>query len=183
MQAYLDSITVKTGKTPVEIIEVARAEGLLEAGVKPKQVVTWLKDEFGLGHGHAMAIVATIKKQTAPAATTDDKVSRHFAGKKAAWRPVYDELISKVRALGSDTDVDPGASYLSLRKAGRKFAIVQVTSRRLDIGIKLHDTLPHGRFETAGSWNAMVTHRVRIDAPAELDQEVLSWVESAYVSV
>ena len=183
MQAYLDNITVKTGRTPDEIIELARAEGLLEVGVKPTQVVTWLKDEFGLGHGHAMAIVAKIKKQSAPAASTEDKVSGHFAGRKAAWRPVYDELVSKVGALGPDVDVDPGKTYLSLRKEGRKFAIVQVTAQRLDIGIKLKGTPSGGRLQTAGTWNSMVTHRVHIHAPAELDHEVLAWVERAYASV
>jgi hypothetical protein len=183
MKAYLDNITAKTGRTPDEIIELLRAEGLLEADAKPKQVVSWLKDEFGLGHGHAMAIVAMIKKQTTPAVSTDDRVSQHFAGKKAAWRPVYDELASKVAALGRDTDVDPGKTYLSLRKAGRKFAIVQVTAQRLDIGIKLKETPAGGRLESAGGWNAMVTHRVRIHAPAELDQEVLGWVEHAYATV
>jgi predicted transport protein len=183
MKAYLDNITAKTGRTPNEIVELVRAEGLLEPGVKPKQVVSWLKDEFGLGHGHAMAIVAVIKQQTTPAVSTDDKVSRHFAGKKAVWRPVYDELVSRVGALGRDTDVDPGKTYLSLRRAGRKFAIVQVTAQRLDLGLKLSKTPPGGRLESAGSWNAMVTHRVRIHAAAELDQEVLGWVEQAYASV
>ena len=31
------------------------------AGVKAGAVVAWIKEDFGLGHGHAMAIVALLK--------------------------------------------------------------------------------------------------------------------------
>ncbi len=40
MQAYLDTITTKTGKTPEEIIDLASGEGLLEPGVKPQAIIT-----------------------------------------------------------------------------------------------------------------------------------------------
>lgn len=35
--------------------------GEIKAGVKAGDIVTWLKDEFNLGHGHAMAIYALLK--------------------------------------------------------------------------------------------------------------------------
>jgi DNA-binding NarL/FixJ family response regulator len=180
MQAYLDTITTKTGRTPEEIIQLAGAEGLLERGVKPQAIVTWLGEEFGLGRGHAMAIVATIRRQTEPRASIDEKVDRHFAGPKAAWRPVYDRLVSTVAGFGPDIDVDPGKSYLSLRRAGKKFAIVQVTTNRLDVGIKVKDEPAGDRLEAAGSWNAMVTHRVRLSDPSDLDSELVGWLERAY---
>jgi len=34
--------------------------------------------------------------------------------------------------------------------------------------------------ELAGAWNAMVTHRVRIGDPKELDRSLLSWLRRAY---
>lgn len=182
LQAYHDSITAKTGKTPEELVALAQREGLTEPGVKPAQVIAWLKAEYGLGHGHAMAVVAAIKKQTNPESSTDEKVARHFAGKKAGWRPVYDKLVATSSGFGRDTDVAPGASYLSLRKAGKKFAIVQVTSDRLDLGLKLKGVAPAGRLESAGNWNAMVTHRVRIHAPDDVDAELLGWLEQAYAA-
>lgn len=180
MQAYHDSITAKTGKTPEQLIDLAGADGLLQPGIKAGQIITWLKDNYGLGHGRAMAIVATIKKQAEPEPSTDEKVARHFTGKKAGWRPVYDRLVQKVTTFGPDADVLAGATYLSLRRAGKKFAIVQVTAERLDIGIKLKDAQPHERLEVAGTWNSMVTHRVRICRAAEVDQELLGWLERAY---
>lgn len=32
----------------------------LRAGVKAGDIIAWLKQDFGLGHGHAMAIVALL---------------------------------------------------------------------------------------------------------------------------
>jgi DNA-binding NarL/FixJ family response regulator len=182
MQAYYDSITAKTGKTPEQLIELIRAEGLLEPRMKAGQIITWLTENYGLGHGHAMAIVATIKKHAEPEPSTDEKVARHFDGKKAGWRPAYDGLVQKVTAFGPDADVLAGATYLSLRRAGKKFAIVQVTAERLDVGIKLKDGQAHDRLEAAGTWNSMVTHRVRVHRAAEIDQELLGWLERAYAT-
>ena len=182
LQAYHDNITTKTGKTPDQLIELARTRGLLEPGVKAGQVLAWLKEEYGLGHGHAMAIVAAIKKQSEPQTSTNEKVDRHFSGRKSGWRPVYDGLVHEVTAFGPDTDVLPGATYLSLRRAGKKFAIVQVTADRLDVGIKLKDAAATARLEAAGSWNSMVTHRVRVHQAADVDQQLVGWLERAYTA-
>jgi hypothetical protein len=65
-QAYLDNIQAKTGKGPADFRRLATdkgfaAGGKLKPGVKAGAVVAWLKADFGLGHGHAMAIVALLK--------------------------------------------------------------------------------------------------------------------------
>jgi hypothetical protein len=60
-QAYIDNIEAKTGKTPDDFRELARQNGLLAPGTKAAQVVAWLKEDYELGHGHAMAIYATLK--------------------------------------------------------------------------------------------------------------------------
>ncbi len=60
-KAYLDNIEAKTGKTPGDFKALAAEKGLLSAGTKAGSIVAWLKDDFGLGHGHAMAIYAVLK--------------------------------------------------------------------------------------------------------------------------
>jgi uncharacterized protein DUF4287 len=65
-QAYLDNIEVKTGKTPDELIAEANVQGF-DAETKATPIIEWLKDEYGLGRGHAMAIVHLIKHGKAPA--------------------------------------------------------------------------------------------------------------------
>ena len=55
-----------------------------------------------------------------------------------------------------------------------------MTGERMDIGIKLKNMATTGRFEEAGTWNAMVTHRVRITDPKQIDAEVINWLKQAY---
>jgi hypothetical protein len=59
-QAYLDNIEKKTGKTPNDFIAMAKEKGFTNE-TKAGEIVSWLKDDFGLGHGHAMALVHVIK--------------------------------------------------------------------------------------------------------------------------
>lgn len=59
-QAYLDNIETKTGKTPEDFIALAKEKGY-GAETKAGEIATWLKEDFGLGHGHAMAMVHVIK--------------------------------------------------------------------------------------------------------------------------
>ena len=51
-QAYLDSIEEKTGKTPNDFIAEARQKKLTEF----QDIMAWLKNDYGLGTGHARAI-------------------------------------------------------------------------------------------------------------------------------
>ena len=65
-QAYLDNIKAKTGKGPGDFQKLATkkgfmADGTLRKDIKVGVVVAWLKEDFELGHGHAMAIVAVLK--------------------------------------------------------------------------------------------------------------------------
>ena len=175
-QAYLDNIQQKTGQRPDDIAAALRAQGL----AKPGEMVAWLKQTYGLGHGHAMAIVSLARRDGQPARSADDKVAAHFTGAKARWRGAYDQLAEAGDRLGPDVAVSPGATYLSFVKGGRKFAIVQAGRDRLDVGLKLKGAAAGGRLEDAGSWNAMVTHRVRLTDAAGIDAELLGWLAQAY---
>ena len=68
-QAYLDNIQTLTGKTPDQFRALAADKGFagpqgIAPGVKATQITDWLKEDFGLGHGHAMAIFALLKGKT-----------------------------------------------------------------------------------------------------------------------
>ncbi len=60
-QAYLDNIEEKTGLTPRRFIELAREKGLDDPSVKAGAIIDWLKTDYDLGRGHAMALVHVIK--------------------------------------------------------------------------------------------------------------------------
>lgn len=177
-QAYLDTIREKTGLGPSEFRVLAEKKGLLADGTKPGAIVAWLADDFGLGRGHAMAIVATLRP-TRAVDKSDDPVGALFSGPREHWRPAFDALLVSVGEFGP-VGTAATSSYASLLKGRAKFGIVAVTADRLDVGIKLKGEPPAGRFEAAGSWNAMVTHRVRVTAAEQLDAELLDWLRRAY---
>ena len=175
-QSYLDNIKAKTGLAPADFRKLAREKGLTKAG----EVVAWLKADYGLGYGHAGAIWLVIGHADDVKASPTDKLDKLFAGQKAQWRKPYAALEAKVRRFGADVEVAPNMTYINLIRGTKKFGIVQVAGERLDVGLKLKGVAPTDRFEAAGAWNAMVTHRARITDPKQIDKELLGWLKQAY---
>ncbi|MEO3406385.1 DUF4287 domain-containing protein [Mucilaginibacter sp. CAU 1740] len=63
-QGYLKTIKEKTGKGPADFRQLAEEKGFTKSGeltAKAGDITKWLKDDFELGHGHAMAIYALLK--------------------------------------------------------------------------------------------------------------------------
>ncbi len=60
-QAYLDTIEKKTGKTPRQLLDEAKARGFDGPGTVAGDVIAWLAEDYDLGRGHAMALVHVIK--------------------------------------------------------------------------------------------------------------------------
>jgi len=68
-QVYLNNIKEKTGKGVDDFKKLADKKGFLEKGqvkptVKATEITNWLKEEFELGQGHAMAVYAALKGKT-----------------------------------------------------------------------------------------------------------------------
>ncbi len=56
-QAYLDNIEEKTGKAPKHFVAEAKKLKITEH----KDIIAWLKRDYGLGTGHAQAISHVIR--------------------------------------------------------------------------------------------------------------------------
>ncbi|WP_016698174.1 DUF4287 domain-containing protein [Actinoalloteichus spitiensis] len=61
-QAYLDTIERRTGLTPRQLLEIARAKGFDDPSVKAGVILDWLREDYGLGRGHGMALVHVIRR-------------------------------------------------------------------------------------------------------------------------
>lgn len=61
--AYLSNIEKQTGVSPDEFIRLATEKGFTKPGTKATPITDWLKADYGLGHGHAMAIVKLLKER------------------------------------------------------------------------------------------------------------------------
>jgi hypothetical protein len=84
-QAYLDNIEDKTGLTPRRFIELATEKGLDKPEVKAGVIVDWLKEDFGLGRGHAMALVHVIKNGPKIDAKHVDSTGSHRDESDTLW--------------------------------------------------------------------------------------------------
>jgi hypothetical protein len=180
-QAYLDTIKEKTGLGPDQFVELAKERGLLVPGVPAGPVIAWLEADYGLGKGHAMALVSVFRGRLDDSGPTkEERIDKHFAGAKATWQLTYDEIMATVMRFGSDVSVEPTDTYISILRGRGKFAVIATTATRMDVGLKLKGDPATDRLALAGSWNAMVTHRVQLPLGAELDDQLAGWLREAY---
>ena len=84
-QAYLDKVEEITGKTPNDFIIMAKEKNITQH----KDIIAWLKKDYGLGLGHARAIAYviqhgpefTVRQTTGP--HRDASGTLNLEGKKA----------------------------------------------------------------------------------------------------
>ncbi len=165
-------------KSPQEI-NAEMIAGLKEKTVKAME--EWLKIVRSSGLSTYDEVMKLLKEKDALISDVPDVlVETQYAGAKAVLRPLYDKLIKAITGFGKDIEVSPKKAYVSIRRS-KQFAIIQPsTATRLDVGINLKGTKPTGRLEASGSFNAMVTHRVRVATIDEVDTELLGWLKQAY---
>ncbi|PYG02276.1 protein of unknown function [Georgenia satyanarayanai] len=83
-QAYLDAVETNTGLTPRQLLQQANERGF-GAGTKATPIVEWLRDEYGLGRGHAMAMVQVITKGDQISATHVGSGGTHADASDRLW--------------------------------------------------------------------------------------------------
>lgn len=59
-QAYLDAIEQKTGRTPRQLLDEAGERGF-GPGTRATEFVAWIKDDYDVGRGYAMALFGVLK--------------------------------------------------------------------------------------------------------------------------
>ncbi len=176
-QAMLDNMPEKTGKSLEEWYKVLAAAKLDTHGA----IMKLLKGEYGVTHGYANTISILFRQQAAGGPPAEsDLVEAQYAGAKAGLRPIYEAVLAAANQFGSDVEIAPKKSYVSLRRS-KQFAIVQAATRdRVDLGLNLKEVSPTPRLEGGVIFGGMCTHRVRLTSPEDVDQEVISWLNQAY---
>ena len=166
----------QTGKTLEEWLTLVANSGTTGHG----KIVSMLKREQGITHGYANLIAhKALRSDAASAHDEVDLVTAQYVGTRAGMRPIYDDLIRRVRSFGDDVEVSPKKAYVSLRRK-KQFALLQPAASRLDVGINLKGTSPTERLELSGSFNSMVSHRVRIGSVKDVDPQLIAWLREAY---
>ncbi len=159
--SMIQNLPEKTGKSLEEWLQITRASGLEKHG----QILKMLKTDHGMTHGFAN-LVAMKTLQSGPEPNQDDLVEAQYSGPKADLRPIYDSIVAEIENFGGDVEISPKKAYVSLRR-NKQFGIIQPSTKtRVDVGINLKGVDPTDRLEASGSFNAMVSHRVRVTAKA-----------------
>ena len=169
------NLEASSGRSFADWIVLAKGSGQAKHG----RMVAWLKEEQGLTHGYANLVAHKTLASDAGSQGSDDLMTAMFEGPKAAMRPAYDKVAAIVEGLGG-VEFAPKKGYVSFRRSKQLGLAQPSTKDRLDLGLILKGVEPEGRLEKAGSWNAMVTHRVRIASADEVDAEVEAWIRRAW---
>lgn len=166
----------KTGKALPAWLKIVKAAKLEKHG----QIVKMLKSDYGVTHGFANLIAHEALTAGKPVAGGDELVAAQYAGPKQGLRPIYDAVARAVAGFGRDVELSPKKTYVSLRRS-KQFGLVQPsTNTRVDVGINLKGEPARGRLEASGSFNAMVSHRVRLESAEDVDKELIGWLKEAY---
>lgn len=169
LETMLANLPEKTGKPLDEWLGLVGKEGLEKHG----QIVKFLKGEHGVTHGFANLIAAKALESDAPS----DPVAEQYSGAKADLKPIHDAVVAFAKSLGDDVEIAPKKTSVSLRRKKQFALITPATKTRVDLGLALKGDEPGGRLET---YNAMCSHRVRLEDVAGFDDEVRGWMAEAY---
>lgn len=166
----------KTGKSLEQWIAIAKESGAAKHG----EIVKMLKTDHGMTHGFANLVAhKTLKSDAGSIAETTDLVAAQYAGDKAGLKPIYDALIKAAKSCGA-VEIAPKKAYVSLRRS-KQFAIIQPSTKtRVDLGLNMKGEPAKGRLEKSGSFNSMVSHRVRLEKSTAVDKDVKAWIKKAW---
>lgn len=174
-QTMIDNLHKNTGKTLEQWIEIVTKENFEKHG----EIVKFLKEKHEFTHGFANLVAHKAKETDAGSAeNTDDLIISQYQGKEHL-KPIYDKLLSEILTLGNDIEIAPKNTYVSLRRK-KQFAILNpATKTRFEIGINLKGQEPTEKLE-AEKPNSMCSHKIKISDINEIDNEIMTWIKTAY---
>ena len=180
--AMIANLKEKTGKTMPQWLKICKASKLEKHG----QIVKHLKSDHGMTHGFANMVahehLSGAASKAASGGSNDGLIDSQYSKGKEELRPIYEAIIAAVSKFGNDIEVSPKKAYVSLRR-NKQFAIIQPSTKtRVDVGINLKGESATERLEASGSFNAMVSHRVRLADKKDVNAELKKWLKKAYES-
>lgn len=176
-QTQLTNIQAKTGKTLEQLYNLIRASGLAKTG----EVRDMLKTTLGLGHGDANALALAYKNSLeASSAKSDDVLDEIYAGAKAGLRVIHEQVMSEIAKLG-DFEIAPKKGYVSLRRKKQFAMLGPGTKQRLEVGLNMKGAAACERLQEMPA-GGMCQYKVFLGSIAEVDQELMGWVQQAYDS-
>lgn len=172
LQTMIDNMPEKTGRSLEEWKVLLKKKSFAKHG----EAMKFLKEEHQVTHGFANTIVLLSKEENE---TAEDLVVDQYKGKEELI-PIYEELISFVKALGNVVKIAPKKTSVSIIRK-RQFALIKpATKTRIDLGLKFNNKPTGERLENSGPFGTMCTHRVKLSETGQVDAELKAWLKEAY---
>jgi hypothetical protein len=180
VQAQINNIQKKTGKTFDELSALVRNSGLS----KHSEIREMLMRELALGYGDANALVHAVQQSDGARAAAasglsgDAVLDEIYTGPRAALRPIHEALMAEIVKFGEFESV-PKKGYVSLRRKKQFAMIGPGTNTRVDVGINFKAPGPDSRLleQPKGS---MCNYIVRLTDPGQVDATLFSWLKTAF---
>ena len=179
-QTQLNNIQSKTGKSLEQLAAVVGKSGLTRHG----EIRALLQKELGLGYGDANALAHHVLRSAgahlAEGKSVDEVVAGFYAGAKAGIGPIHERLMNEIGKLG-EFEIAPKKGYLSLRRKKQFAMIGPATNSRVEVGLNARALKKNpGLLEQPKG--SMCNYVVRVSDLAEIDADLLSWIQAAFGS-
>jgi hypothetical protein len=173
-QNMIANLEKSSGRSFADWKALARASGI----EKHAALLAYLKDTHGLTYGYANLVAHMTKREVAEPPASGDPIDVVFSGSKAALRPINDRLLDVARAFGSDVEVAPKQTTVSLRRHKQFACITPASAKRIELGIQVKGATETERLR---AWpGGMTSHRVSLTAFDDVDDELIAWLRAAY---
>lgn len=187
VQKWIAELKAKTGRSLEEWIALVKKEG--PTGETARRA--WLKSKHKMGMNSAWWIAERAEGKGAEEDSPEgylkaavQYVEEQYSGPKEKLRPIYDALLAKGKALGSDVKACPCRTIVPLYRQHVFAQIKPTTNSRIDLGFALKDhkgKLSKRLIDTGGlAKKDRITHRIEIISLADVDADVDKWLKIAY---
>lgn len=178
LQTMISNMPEKTGRSLDEWKNLLKSTDLQKHG----EIMKLLKGDHGVTHGFANTIAAIyLKPELMESKPSGGNPDEDLLKGKEPIADIFTKMKGQFEAINGDVEFSYKKTYISLRTPKKQFALLQPSTKtRVDVGLNLKGVEPEGIVEAAGSWNAMVSHRVKLTEIAQVDASLASWLQKAY---
>jgi hypothetical protein len=187
VQKWLAELKEKTGRSMEEWIALVKREGPEDE----KSRREWLQTKHKIGTNSAWWIAERAGGKGGDEDTPEvylnaavRYVEGQYAGPKEKLRPIFEELLTLGKSMGSDVKACPCKTIVPLYRKHVFAQIKPTTNSRIDLGFALthyKGKLPKRLIDTGGlAKKDRITHRIDLTAAEQIDGEVKKWLKTAY---
>ncbi|MDZ7877060.1 MAG: DUF5655 domain-containing protein [Saprospiraceae bacterium] len=171
----LESMKSKTGRSLEEWAIEITANNITKSG----DIVKFLKESHGVGHGYAQTIAMKVLGTDADSASDKDElIVAQYKGKEHL-KAYYDKIMAKIEQFEGAFEVAPKKAYVSLRRKKQFIVLNPASKTRFEIGFNLKGVAPQGKL-AAEKPDGICSHKISIADINEIDKEVIDWIKMAF---